>query len=127
VTSEDHADEVDQRWGNTDAYRQSRERTARYTEEDFTLAKKQADAAVMLFVEAMAAGFPADSPQAAHAAEAHRSAISDWWYECSYDMHSRLAQMYLADPRFTATYEDIRSGLARYVHDAILANAISRS
>lgn len=30
--------------------------------------------------------------------------------------------MYLADPRFTATYEKIRPGMAKYVHDAIQAN-----
>jgi hypothetical protein len=31
--------------------------------------------------------------------------------------------MYLADPRFTATYEKIAPGLAQYLHDAIVANA----
>ena len=31
--------------------------------------------------------------------------------------------MYLADPRFTKTYEDVRPGLVQYLHDAILANA----
>lgn len=31
--------------------------------------------------------------------------------------------MYVADPRFTATYEQIAPGLATYVHDAIVANA----
>jgi hypothetical protein len=31
--------------------------------------------------------------------------------------------MYIADPRFTATYEKIAPGLAQYLHDAIKANA----
>jgi hypothetical protein len=31
--------------------------------------------------------------------------------------------MYVADPRFTKTYEDVAPGLAQYVHDAITANA----
>ena len=31
--------------------------------------------------------------------------------------------MYLADPRFTKTYEDTRPGMAQYVRDAIHANA----
>ena len=35
--------------------------------------------------------------------------------------------MYIADPRFTATYEKIASGLAQYFHDAILANAARAS
>jgi hypothetical protein len=31
--------------------------------------------------------------------------------------------MYVADPRFTETYESMASGLAQYVRDAIHANA----
>jgi hypothetical protein len=31
--------------------------------------------------------------------------------------------MYIADSRFTATYEKIAPGLAQYLHDAIKANA----
>jgi hypothetical protein len=29
--------------------------------------------------------------------------------------------MYVADPRFTATYDDLAPGLAQYVSEAILA------
>ncbi len=38
-------------------------------------------------------------------------------------MHSGLADMYVADERFTAHYERRAPGLARYVHDAVKANA----
>jgi hypothetical protein len=38
-------------------------------------------------------------------------------------MHANLAEMYIADPRFTATYEKIHEGMAQYWHDAILGNA----
>lgn len=41
-------------------------------------------------------------------------------------VHVGLAEMYLADPRFTATYEKIAPGLAQYLHDAIKANATRR-
>ena len=34
-----------------------------------------------------------------------------------------LGDTYVADPRFTKTYDDRAPGLARYVHDAIHANA----
>ena len=120
-------EEAQQKWGNTDAYRESAARTGKYTDEDFILAKKQAEAAVMMFIDAMEADQQADSPAAAEAAEAHRAAISDWFYECSYDMQVGLADMYLADSRFTQHYEDYKPGLAQYVHDAIIANAIKKS
>ena len=76
---------------------------------------------------AMAPGLPADSPAAMDGAEAHRRQIDAAFYPCSYEMHTGLAEMYLADPRFTATYEAIAPGLAQYVHDAIVANAARNS
>jgi hypothetical protein len=53
----------------------------------------------------------------------HRAQIDRWFYPVSSEMHVGLAEMYLADPRFTATYEKIAPGLAQYLHDAIKANA----
>ena len=38
-------------------------------------------------------------------------------------MHTGLAHMYSSDTRFTATYDDIRPGMAQYVREAIHANA----
>ena len=38
-------------------------------------------------------------------------------------MHRGLAEMYVADERFAATFDTVAPGLARYVHDAIIANA----
>jgi hypothetical protein len=71
----------------------------------------------------MNAGRPADSPEAMEGAEAHRRQINDAFYQCSYQMHVGLAEMYLADARFTETYEKNAPGLAQYLHDAIRANA----
>jgi hypothetical protein len=49
--------------------------------------------------------------------------ISRWFYDCGYDIHRGLADMFVADPRFTAHFDDQADGLAAYVHDAIIANA----
>jgi hypothetical protein len=56
-------------------------------------------------------------------AEEHRQQIHRRFYDCGYDMHRGLADMYVADPRFTATYDAVRPGLAQYLRDAIHANA----
>ena len=77
------------------------------------------------FAAAMDAGMPPTSEAAMDAAEAHRASI-ERFYDCSSLMHRGLADMYLADPRFTKTYEDIRVGMAQYVHDAIYANSARR-
>ena len=120
---DEHAAEVEERWGDTDAYRESQRRVSRYTKADWDRLKADAAAATNAMVNAMQAGKPADSVEAMDGAEAHRRHISDWFYDCTYEIHLGLAEMYLADPRFTATYDNIAPGLAQYVHDAISANA----
>jgi DNA-binding transcriptional MerR regulator len=118
-----YAEEVEQRWGGTDAHRESARRAATYTKEDWLRLRTEAEAAQQAMVATMEAGLAPDSEPAMDAAEAHRLQIDRWFYPCSYRMQLGLAQMYLSDPRFTATYENVAPGLARYLHDAIVANA----
>jgi hypothetical protein len=70
---------------------------------------------------------PADGERARQLAEEHRQFLSRWFYDCGYDMHRGLAEMYVADERLRKTYEDVAPGLAKYVHDAIIANAAAAS
>ena len=119
---EEYQTEAEQRWGNTDAWKQSASRTAKFTKRDWEAVKAEQQAVGDAFAAAMDAGLPATSPEAMAAAELHRASI-ERFYDCSYAMQCALAEMYLADPRFTATYEAQRVGMAQYVHDAIKANA----
>ena len=118
-----YADEVQERWGETEAYQQSTRRTAAYTKEDWIRIKAEQEAAGARLAAVMAAGLPATSPEAMDAAEEHRLLIDRYFYDLSREAHVGLGQMYLADPRFTKTYEDLAPGLAQYVHDAIVANS----
>lgn len=114
--------EAEERWGETDAWRQSQERTKGYTKADWEEVKAESDRTHQAFTDAMDAGEPPTSEVAMDAAERHRDSMQRF-YECSYDMHRNLADMYVSDPRFTATYDEIRRGMAHYVRDAIHANA----
>ncbi len=121
--TEDYQGEAEQRWADTDSWRQSRQRTDRYTKGDWQAVKAEQEAVTLALAAALDAGLPATSESAMDAAEQHRRHIHDRFYDVGYDMHRGLADMYLADPRFTAFYETVRVGLAQYVHDAIHANA----
>ena len=121
--SEEHAREAEERWGDTDAWRQSRERTSTYTADDWRRITAEGEAVTARFVALKRAGTPADAPAAMDAAEEHRAQIERWFYDVAHAMHRSLADMYVADPRFTRTYDDREPGLAGYVHDAIHANA----
>jgi MerR family transcriptional regulator, thiopeptide resistance regulator len=115
--------EAQQRWGDTDAWAESSRRAAQYSKDDWARMKAESEDATTRVIHAMQAGLPATSEQAMDGAEAMRSLIGRWFYDCSHAMHCSLADMYVQDPRFRKTYEDMAPGLAQYVHDAIHANA----
>jgi hypothetical protein len=118
-----YEDEVRERWGDTDAYRQSKERTASYTKEDWKRVTEEFDAIHRRMADLMDAGSAADSAEAMDIAEEHRRFITGAYYDCGHEMHTCLGEMYVSDPRFTAMYENVRTGLAVYLRDAIVANA----
>jgi len=122
-----HTEEVEQRWGQTDAYRESARRTARYTKDDWQRIQAETGDLMRRWLEAFDAGVDSESQTAMDLAEEHRQQITKHFYECTLEIHTGLAEMYIADERFTKYYEDRREGLARFVHDAILANAVTRS
>ncbi|WP_327704188.1 MerR family transcriptional regulator [Streptomyces decoyicus] len=119
-----HAAEAEERWGGTDAYKESQRRAATYTKDDWKRLTAEFDALHRKMADLLAQGVPADSRAAMDVAEEHRRFISGTYYDCPYEMHSGLGEMYVTDERFTATYEAIRPGLAVYMRDAMLANAV---
>ncbi len=133
VFGSDHAEnheayeaEAEERWGETDAWVQSRRRAASYSKDDWLRIKAEGDAATRQLAEALATGLAPDSQEAMDGAEAHRRHIHDNFYDCSYAMHRNLADMYVADARFTKTYDDVAPGLAAFIREAIHANADAR-
>ena len=115
--------EAEQRWGETDAWAESARRTKRHTKADWERIKAEQDEANRLLAAAMRAGEPPSSEAAMDAAEAARAVMGRWFFEASPAMHRDLGDMYVADPRFAKTYDDVAPGLAAYLRDAIHANA----
>ncbi len=123
--SEDYEAEAQERWGDTDAWKQSQSRTAKLTKQDWIAIKEAGDDLNRRLAAEMSSGSAPDSEVAMDLAEEHRLSIEQF-YDCSYDMHRGLGDMYLADERFTRTYEDVAPGLAQWLRDAIHANADRR-
>lgn len=121
--ADEHQQEAQERWGETDAWKQSASRTEGYTKADWQQVKAEMDAVHDAFASAKRAGLPPTSTDAMDAAEQHRRHIADRFYDLDHASHRGLADSYVADPRFTRTYDDLAPGLAAYVRDAIHANA----
>lgn len=115
--------ETRQRWGNTEAYRESARRTSRYCAEDWTRFKEEQAAVYGDAAAAMTAGTPADDPAAMEVAERHRLLIDRWFYPCSKAMHRGLADLYEADARFAQNIDRHGKGLTAFLAAAMRANA----
>jgi DNA-binding transcriptional MerR regulator len=118
-----YATEVEQRGGESEAWTQSRRRTAAYPKDDWVTITAQSAGIEQELATTLRAGVAADDPRAMDLAEAHRAHIERWFYVVSPAMHRGLGNMYVADARFAQRYEDIAPGLAQFVRDAIHANA----
>lgn len=114
-----YEDEVKERWGNSDAYRISRERTAKYTKEDWEKINQVQMDNMKELCELYQAGVAYDDPRVLQVVENAMNFISRYFYPCNLEIMSGLGNMYICDERFTAFYEKFAPGLAVYYNNAI--------
>jgi DNA-binding transcriptional MerR regulator len=115
-------DEAEQRWGNTDAWKQSAERSRKYGKKDWERLKQEA-AEINARLEAVfAAGHAPASPEALAVIDAARLLIDRWHYDCSKEFHVRLTEMTTGDERYLKNIDANYPGLAAWMAQAAKAN-----
>ncbi|WP_342375075.1 MerR family transcriptional regulator [Myxococcus stipitatus] len=122
-----YEDEVKERWGDTEAYRESKRRTAKYKKDDWRRIKEEADGVFDGLSRLLEAGRAPTEREAMDLAEAHRQHLIRWFYPCTPDFHRALGEMYVSDARFTENIDSKRPGLALFARDAFVANAARQS
>ena len=119
---EEYADEAREMWGETEAYKESARRTKKYGKAEWAQIRAESEAIYGKLAELMRGGVAVDDPRVRAEALAHREHITRWFYPCSPKMQRNLAELYVADPRFTANLDKAGGpGFARFLHDAIVA------
>ncbi len=113
---EEYKKEAKARWGNTDAYKQSKERTAHWTKADYDRIAESTKTLTQELADTMDNGF--DSPEFQALVDQHHQGI-EVFYDCSPEMYRGLASMYVTDPRFKDFYDKFRPGLAEALQKAI--------
>lgn len=121
---DEHAAEAEQRWGGTQAWTDAMRRSSSYTKQDWQRFMAEAAEITARMADAMRSGAPANGDLAMDLAEEHRAHITRWCYECTYEIHRGLGDMYVSDPRFTTSIDATAPGLAAYYQAAITANAL---
>jgi MerR family transcriptional regulator, thiopeptide resistance regulator len=120
---EDNSALAEQRWGDSEAWRQRQQRASRYSAEDWQEIRAEQSAIHQRLLDAMRSGVPATDRAVMDLAEEHRLHLHRRFHDCDHDTHRVLAASYLANERIGRNYDDMAPGLSRYVHDAIMANA----
>jgi DNA-binding transcriptional MerR regulator len=115
-------DEAEQKWGETDAWKQSQRAAAAMTEADMDRAKQELEDLETALAEALRAGVEPGSDEANALAERHRANVGQW-FDVSHARQSLIAQGYTQDPRWTEHYDAREPGLAAWLRAIIDANA----
>jgi len=118
-----HEAEVQERWGDTDAYRESARRSKRYGQDDWRRIRDEQAAIYADAAAVLQAGRAPESAEAMAVAERHRQSIERWFYPCGPAMHTNLADLWQADARFAESIDAHATGLTPFLAAAVRANA----
>lgn len=118
-TRKQYADEARERWGDTEAYKESEQRTADYTANDWNDLSAVMDAIMAGFAELKAEGVAPDDERARLQVEKLKRFITERMYTCTDEILAGLGQMYVADERFTNNIDRHGEGTAAYTAKCI--------
>ncbi|AZM44459.1 MerR family transcriptional regulator [Streptomyces sp. WAC 06738] len=121
-----YATEADLKWAGSHGKHEAMTRAAAHTKEDWRQLMEEAAAWRTELLAVFDEGEPSDGERAMDLAEEHRLHVARWFAACPPDMHRRIADDFVADPRAFALVvppSQQRPGLAAYTHHAVHANA----
>lgn len=113
---ESYESEARERWGSTDAYKESRKRVGNMSKAQWNAVKDQGDEATRLMAGLMGHD-PAD-PDVQAAIARHHAWIENF-YIAPAELYTGLGQMYAEDPRFRGYYDNYAPDLADFMRDAM--------
>ena len=119
---DDYHIESFKKWGHTPQYAEARGKTREYTKADWDRIKREQDENYERLAALMKAGEKPDSEAVAELVNSIRQHISSYFYQCSRQAHVQLAEMYIADERFTAYFEAFEPGFTAYLRECIHAS-----
>ena len=117
-------EEAKQRWGDTDAWKQSQDRTKGYPNADYKRMEDDNRARLRALVADMANGIA--SPEVQAHIRNHREHLRQF-YEPNNEMYRCLGNMYVDDDRFAAYFREIDPRLPEFLRDAMHYSVGDRS
>lgn len=114
---EEYKDETEKRYGNSEAYKKSQEKTSNYSKNDWENIMGEASSIYEELAKLMDKS-PKDE-RVQELVEKWRNHINNNFYDCKIEIFRGLALMYVADERFTKNIDRYGEGLAQFLGEAM--------
>ncbi len=123
---ESYAEQAERRWGDTEAWQQSRKRMSKYTKEDLLRMQAETREWVQRLRALIQAGASPRGAEAMDLAEEHRRHLHRWWFDCNHDLHVQVTELLVTEPEqldFLVRPQQQLRGMGQFIRDAATANA----
>ncbi len=111
--------EVRERYGNTDAYQDHKQKTKNYTKEKWAEVNEGLMSIFVGFAECKDRGMTADSAEAQDLVAKLQNYITVNYYNCTNEILAGLGKMYVCDERFKNNINKYGEGTAEFVAEVI--------
>ncbi len=118
-TQAEYAREAKERWGETDAYKESARKTAKYTRADWERINAEGGDIYSKIADLVKAGVTPEEASVQIQIQKWRDHITANFYNCTIDICQGLGEMYLADVRFKTNIDKVCPGLTEFLSKAI--------
>ena len=112
-----YQEEAKERWGHSDAYKQSVKRTSKYTDADWKKINGERDKIFKDFADCMTKN--EDCINTDKLVKEWQDHITEYFYDCSDEILLGLADMYIYDERFKENIDKQTDGLAEFISVSI--------
>ena len=111
--------EAEEKWGNTNAYKEHAEKTKCYSEEKWQNLGNGMNDILKEFAECMQNGAESNSADAQSLVQKLQNHITENYYTCTNEILAGLGQMYISDDRFKNNIDTYSVGTAKFISHAI--------
>ena len=117
--SDEYIDEVKEKWGNTESYKEQIVKTKDYSKEKFEALGLEMNNIFAEFASCMNDGNDVNEEVVQSLVKKLQNHITENYYNCTKDILAGLGQMYVMDERFKNNIDKNGEGTAEYVSKAI--------
>ena len=114
-----YTNEVKEKWGNTEAYKEYSEKSKKHSKENFSALTDGMNNIMGEFSTCMNSGASFDSTDVQNIVKKLQAYITENFYTCTNEILAGLGLMYVADERFKNNIDKHSTGTAEFISKAI--------